>query len=174
MTEHPAHWIAQMAASAAEELRGYMNPADPSPWNLTDDDHLALLPCLDGAICDLAVCIDGIARMTADEGARKQLTEAASRLLRDCGQIRNAEAILTLRADQRDSESERAPRPAQLAAAGFPESVTGRLLQTADRTPGSPAAPAAAVAAQPFRRQVAPQASRRTGSEAASANRPRR
>ena len=145
MTEHPAHWIAQMAASAAEELRGYMNPADPSPWKLTDDDHLALLPCLDGAICDLAVCIDGIARMTADEDARRQLTEATSQLLRDCGQIRDAEAILIRRADQRGPEPESMPRPAQLAAAGFPQSMTGCLLE-AGEAPGPLTTPATAVA----------------------------
>ena len=44
MTEHPAHQIAQMTATAAGELRGYMNPAGPFPWELTDGDHLALLP----------------------------------------------------------------------------------------------------------------------------------
>ena len=82
MTEHPAHQIAQMTANAAEELRGYMNPADPFPWELTDGDHLALLPRLSTAICDLAACIDGIAQMTADQDAGRLVgPRAATRRL---------------------------------------------------------------------------------------------
>jgi hypothetical protein len=87
VTMHPAHQIAEMAANAAGEPRGYLNPADPFPWELTDDDHRALLPRLRGAIADLAVCIDGIAQMTADRDARRQLTEGAARLIGDCEQI---------------------------------------------------------------------------------------
>jgi hypothetical protein len=139
-----------MAANAAEELRGYTNAADPLPWELTKDDHLALLPCLYGAICDLAVCIDGIAHTTADQDARGQLTEAAGRLLRDCGQIRDAEAIL-LQADQPGPEPETGAPPAQLAATGFPQPTTGHPQQAASTAPEPLTAPAT-VAAQPARR----------------------
>ena len=39
MNRHPAHQIAETVMYAAEELRGYMNPDDPFPWELTEDDH---------------------------------------------------------------------------------------------------------------------------------------
>jgi len=164
VTEHPAHQIAHMAANAAEELRGYMNPADPFPWELTDGDHLALLPRLSTAICDLAACIDGIAQMTADQDAGRQLADATHPLLAGCAQIRNAEAIL--RADQPGPKPETGTRPAQLAATGFPEPMTGHLLQAAGTALAPPAAPATQAAARP---------SRRADSQAARpANRPER
>jgi hypothetical protein len=129
VTTHPAHQIAEMAANAAEELRGHMNPADPFPWELTDDDHGALLPRLRGAIAGLAVCIDGIAQMTADRGASRQLAEGAARMLADCEQIRDGETIL--RADRSGPLPGTGTRPAQLAASGFPEHMTAPLLQAA-------------------------------------------
>ena len=164
MTEHPAHQIAQMTANAAEELRGYMNPADPFPWELTDGDHLALLPRLSTAIGDLAACIDGIAQMTADQDAGRRLAEAAHPPLAGCAQIRAAEAVL--RAGQPGPEPETRMRPAQLAATGFPEPMTGHLLQAAGTALAPPAAPADLAAAR---------ASRRAESQAAGpANRPER
>src|SRR5208283_2708518 len=80
MAGHPARQLARMAADAAEELRGYTDPADPFPWELTEDDHRAILPRLHHAIADLAVCIDGIAQATADEQAKQQLAEGIGRL----------------------------------------------------------------------------------------------
>lgn len=165
MTEHPAHQIALMTSNAAEELRGYMNPADPFPWELTDGDHLALLPRLYTAICDLAACIDGIAQMTADQDAGRQLADATYPLLAGCAQIRGAEA--TLRADQPGTEPETGTRPTQLAATGFPEPMTGHLLQAAGTAP--------APAVRPDRRHAAPQESHRADGQAAlPASRPQR
>ena len=46
MAGHPARQLARMAADAAGELRGYTDPADPFPWELTEDDHRAILPRL--------------------------------------------------------------------------------------------------------------------------------
>ena len=75
MNRHPAHQIAETVMYAAEELRGYMDPDDPFPWELTEDDHLrAILPRLRHAIWAIAGCIDGIAQATADEHAKRQLT----------------------------------------------------------------------------------------------------
>ena len=81
MADHPARQLARMAADAAEELRGYTDPADPFPWELSEDDHRAILPRLHHAIADLAVCIDGITQATAGEHARQQLAEGTGRLL---------------------------------------------------------------------------------------------
>jgi hypothetical protein len=161
MTAHPAHQIAQMTANAAGELRGYLNPAGPFPWELTDGDHLALLPRLSTAIGDLAACIDAIAQMTADQDAGRQLAGAAHPLLAGCAQIRDAEAIL--RAGQPGPEPGTGTRPAQLAATGFPEPMTGHLLQAAGTALAPPAAPAARAAAR---------ASRRADSQAAPAREP--
>ena len=84
MTGHPARQLARMAADAAGELRGYTDPADPFPWELTEDDHRAILPRLHHAIADLAVCIDGIAQATArrarETAARRRHRQAAERL----------------------------------------------------------------------------------------------
>ena len=44
MADHPARQLARMTADAAEELRGYTDPADHFPWELTEDDHRAILP----------------------------------------------------------------------------------------------------------------------------------
>ena len=84
-----------MAADAAEELRGYTDPADPFPWELTEDDHRAILPRLHHAIADLAVCIDGIAQATADEHAKQQLAEGIGRLLSGCAHVSAASATLS-------------------------------------------------------------------------------
>ena len=87
MSRHPARQLARMAADAAEELRGYTDPADPFPWELTEDDHRAILPRLHHAIADLAVCIDGIAQATGDEHAKQQLAEGIGRLLSGCAHV---------------------------------------------------------------------------------------
>ena len=95
MAQHPARQLARMAADAAEELRGYTDPADPFPWELTEDDHRAILPRLHHAIADLAVCIDGIAQATADEHAKQQLAEGIGRLLSGCTHLSAASATLS-------------------------------------------------------------------------------
>ena len=84
-----------MAADAAGELRGYTDPADPFPWELTEDDHRAILPLLHHAIADLAVCIDGIAQATGDEHAKQQLAEGIGRLLSGCAHVSAAAATLS-------------------------------------------------------------------------------
>ena len=95
MADHPARQLARMAADAAGELRGYTDPADPFPWELTEDDHRAILPRLHHAIADLAVCIDGIAQATGDEHAKQQLAEGIGRLLSGCAHVSAATATLS-------------------------------------------------------------------------------
>src|ERR1700758_2507666 len=94
MAGHPARQLARMAADAAGELRGYTDPADPFPWELTEDDHRAILPRLHDAIADLAVCIDGIAQAAGDEQAKQQLAEGIGRLLSGCACLGAATAML--------------------------------------------------------------------------------
>src|SRR4029077_12967286 len=103
MAGPPARQLARMAADAAGELRGYTDPADPFPWELTEDDHRAILPRLHHAIADLAVCIDGIAQATADEHARQQLTEGIGRLLSGCTHLSAATATLRSPGKQPDA-----------------------------------------------------------------------
>ena len=109
MTQHPARQLARMAADAAGELRGYTDPADPFPWELTEDDHRAILPRLHHAIAHLAVCIDGIAQATGDEHAKQQLAEGIGRLLSGCAHVSAAGAMLSLPARSR-TRSQPSPR----------------------------------------------------------------
>src|ERR1700761_7297465 len=95
MAGHPARPLARTAAAAAGDLRGYPAPADPFPWELTEDDHRAILPRLHRTIADLAVCIDGIARATGDEHAQQQLAEGVGRLLSGCAHLSAATAVLS-------------------------------------------------------------------------------
>ena len=151
MAGHPARQLAGMAADAAGELRGYTDPADPFPWELSEDDHRAILPRLHHAIADLAVCIDGIAQATADEHAKQQLAEGIGRLLSGCAHISAATATL--------SAPGTAPlitaQAARLSAADFPAAMTAGMLQAATtltaQKPGSAAAsqPARARAGRP-------------------------
>ena len=67
MNRHSAHQIAETVMYAAEELRGYMNPDDPFPWELTEDDHLAILPRLRPLDLGHRRLHRGIARQQADE-----------------------------------------------------------------------------------------------------------
>ena len=126
-----------MAADAAGELRGYTDPADPFPWELTEDDHRAILPRLHHAIADLAVCIDGIARATGDEHAKRQLAEGIGRLLSGCAHVSAATAALSFPGKEPDAEPVITTQPAQLSAADFP----------AARAPGSRHARAAGTRA---------------------------
>ena len=149
MTQHPARQLARMAADAAGELRGYTDPADPIPWELTEDDHRAILPLLHHAIADLAVCIDGIAQATAGEHARQQLTEGIGRLLSGCAHLSAATAALSGPGKEPDAEPVITTQPAQLSAADFPAAMTAGVLQAA-ATP-APQAPGPAAAVSPAR-----------------------
>ena len=155
MAGHPARQLARMTADAAGELRGYTDPADPIPWELTDDDHRAILPLLHHAIADLAVCIDGIAQATADEHARQQLTEGIGRLLSACTHLSAASTTLSAPGAEPDAEPVITTQPAHLSAADFPAAMTAGMLQAATtptaQTPGTAAAipPARARAGHP-------------------------
>ena len=133
MSQHPAHQLARMAADAAEELRGYTDPADPFPWELTEDDHRAILPRLHHAIAHLAVCIDGIAQATGDEHAKRQLAEGIGRLLSGCTHVSAASAMLSAPGEEPDAEPAITTQPAQLSAADFPAAMTAACSR---RPPG--------------------------------------
>jgi hypothetical protein len=155
MAGHPARQLARMTADAAGELRGYTDPADPIPWELTEDDHRAILPRLHHAIADLAVCIGGIAQATAGEHARQQLTEGIGRLLSGCTHLGAASTALGVPGAEPDAEPVITTQPAHLPAADFPAAMTVGMLRTATRpaarTPGPTAAipPAHAHAGRP-------------------------
>jgi hypothetical protein len=149
MAGHPARQLALMAADAAGELRGYTDPADPFPWELTEDDHRAILPRLHHAIADLAVCIDGIAQATGDEHAKQQLAEGIGKLLNGCAHVRAATAVLSSPGKEPDAEPVITTHPAQLSAADFPAAMTAGVLQAA-ATP-APQAPGPAAAISPAR-----------------------
>ncbi len=145
MSQHPAHQLARMAADAAEELRGYTDPADPFPWELTEDDHCAILPRLHHAIAHLAVCIDGIAQATGDEHAKRQLAEGVGRLLSGCSHVSAAGAMLSLPGEEPDAEPAITPQPAQLSAADFPAAMTADVLQAVTSPPVQPSGAVAAI-----------------------------
>ena len=149
MADHPARQLARMAADAAEELRGYTDPADPFPWELTADVHRAILRRLHRAIADLAVCIDGIAQATADEQAKQQLAEGIGRLLSGCTHLSAATATLSPPGAEPDTEPVITSQPARLSAADFPAAMTAGVLQAA-ATP-APQAPGPAAAISPAR-----------------------
>jgi hypothetical protein len=153
MSQHPAHQLARMAADAAEELRGYTDPADPFPWELTEDDHRAILPRLHHAIAHLAVCIGGIAQATGDEHAKRQLAEGVGKLLSGCAHVSAASAMLGLPGEEPDAEPATTPQPAQLSAADFPAAMTADVLRAAT---SHPMQPSGAVAASSPARTRAP------------------
>jgi hypothetical protein len=141
MADHPARQLARMAADAAGELRGYTDPADPFPWELTEDDHRAILPRLHHAIADLAVCIDGIAQATGDEHAKQQLAEGIGRLLSGCTHLSAASAALSAPG----AEPVITTQPAHLSAADFPAAMTAGMLQAATSPAAQIPGPAAAI-----------------------------
>jgi hypothetical protein len=149
MTGHPARQLAQMAADAAGELRGYTDPADPFPWELTEDDHRAILPLLHRTIADLAACIDGIAQATGDKHAQQQLAEGIGKLLSGCAHLSAATAALSSPGKEPDAEPVTTTQPAQLSAADFPAAMTAGVLHAA-ATP-TPLAPGPAAAISPAR-----------------------
>ena len=169
MAGHPARQLARMAADSAGELRGYTDPADPFPWELTEDDHRAILPRLHHAITDLAVCIDGIAQATVDEHAKQQLAEGIGRLLSGCAHVSAAAATLSLPGEEPDAEPAITPQPAhepdeqddvpgeeqetmtqpaRLSAADFPAAMTAGVLQAASTPPAPASGPAVSPAAR--------------------------
>jgi hypothetical protein len=150
MAGHPARQLARMAADAAGELRGYTEPADPFPWELTEDDHCAILPLLHHAIADLAVCIDGIAQATGNEQAKQQLAEGIGRLLSGCAHLSAATATLSSPGKKPDAEPDITSQPALLSAADFPAAMTVGVLQAA-ATP-APQAPGPTAAISPASR----------------------
>ena len=141
MAGHPARQLAQMAADAAEELRGYTDPAAPYPWELSEDDHRAILPRLHHAIADLAVCIDGIAQATADEHAKQQLAEGIGRLLSGCAHLSAATATLSAPGTAPDTEPLITAQAARLSAADFPATMTPDMLQAATTPHGAETRP---------------------------------
>ena len=141
MNRHSAHQIAETVMYAAEELRGYMNPDDPFPWELTENDHLAILPRLDRSISALADGIRGIAQATGDEYAQRQLTDSYHRLVQASAGVRLA---LSSFDDESGKELETAAEPAALAASSFPQPMTADVLQEA--APASATGATAAVA----------------------------
>jgi hypothetical protein len=141
MNRHSAHQIAETVMYAAEELRGYMNPDDPFPWELTENDHLAILPRLDRSISALADGIRGIAQATGDEYAQRQLTDSYHRLVQASAGVRLA---LSSFDDKSGKELETAAEPAALAASSFPQPMTADVLQ--ETAPASATGATAAVA----------------------------
>jgi hypothetical protein len=148
VTQHPAHGIARMVEGAATELGGYLDPRDPFPWELTEQDHRAILPLLDRAISALSACLDGISQATADDYAKQQLTDGKHRLVQASAGIRLA--VLSYEPDEPDDapgeEPETAAQPARLSAADFPAVMTPGMLQAASSPPAQAPGPAASPA----------------------------
>ena len=165
MAEHPAHGLAAMAANAAEELRGYMNPADPFPWELTATDHLDLLPRLYGTMSQLAECVASLAQATTDETAKRWLTEGAKRMRTGCDHVKVAYNLLE---DDPGDQPDSAPsaRSAQVTA-DSPDKTVGaggpRTHSSLDfPNPVAPSTPTRATGPRRATGQVSPPPSRRT------------
>jgi hypothetical protein len=162
MNEHPAHGIARMVEGAATELGGYLDPRDPFPWELTEEDHLAILPRLDRAISALSACLDGISQATADDYAKGQLTEAKYRLVQASAGV--SLVVLSCEPDEPDDapgeEPETVTQPAHLSAADFPAVMTADVLQAASSPPAQATGPAVSSARRT--RSCPPQGNART------------
>ena len=150
MTGHPAHGIARMVEGAATELGGYLDPRGPFPWELTEEDHRAILPLLGRAISALSACLDGISQATAGDYAKRQLTDGKHRLVQASAGVRLA--VLSYYPDERDDvpgeEQATAAQPARLSAADFPAVMTAGVLQAASRPPAPASGPAVSPAAR--------------------------
>jgi hypothetical protein len=150
VTEHPAHGIARMIEGAATELGGYLDPRDPFPWELTEEDHRAILPLLDRAISALSACLDGISQATADDYAKQQLTDGKYRLVQASAGVRLA--VLSYEPDEKDDVLEEEPetviQPARLSAADFPAVMTAGVLRAASSPPAPASGPAVSSARQ--------------------------
>lgn len=141
MNRHPAHRMAVTVMDAAEELHGYMDPDDPFPWELTEDDHRDLLPCLERAIIALGDAIRGIAQVTGDEYAQQRLTDSYHRLVQAKASVGLAMSVLV---DEPGEDPETAAEAAGLAASSFPQPMTASMLQKAATAPIPPGTPATA------------------------------
>jgi len=75
---------------AAEELRGYTDPGDQFPWELTEDDHRDLLQRLERATMALGDGIRGIAQASGDEYVQERLTDSYHRLVQASANVRLA------------------------------------------------------------------------------------
>jgi hypothetical protein len=150
VTGHPAHGIARMVEGAATELGGYLDPRGPFPWELTEDDHRAILPLLDRAISALSACLDGISQATAGDYAKRQLTDGKHRLVQASAGVRLA--VLSYEPDEQDDvpgeEQETAAQPARLSAADFPAVMTAGVLRAASSPPALASGPAVSPAAR--------------------------
>lgn len=153
MTGHPAHGIARMVEGAATELGGYLDPRDPFPWELTEDDHRAILPLLDRAISALSACLDGISQATADDYAKQQLAQSRYRLVQASAGVRLA--VLSYEPDEPDDvpgeEQETVTQPARLSAADFPAGMTAGVLQAASNPTAPASGPAVSARARASR-----------------------
>jgi hypothetical protein len=139
MNRHPAHQMAGTVEMAAAELRGYMDPDDPFPWELTEDDHRDLLPLMERAIMALGDSIRGIAAATGDEYAQQRLTDSYHRLVQASANVRLALSSLDDEPDDEPGEDlETAPHAAALAAASFPQPMTAGALREAAPAAGQP------------------------------------
>jgi hypothetical protein len=141
MTEHPAHRMAQAAADAAAELRGYLDPDVTIPWELAERDHRDVLARLQSAIAEFATCIEGIAQATGDERAHRQLTDAVARMRHGCVHISAAAATLGRPDDQPRPRAHVVTRPAQLSARDFPAAMTSDVLRGGTDEPLQPPGP---------------------------------
>jgi len=134
-----------MVEGAATELGGYLDPHDPFPWELTEEDHRAILPLLDRAISALSACLDGISQATADDYAKQQLTDGKYRLVQASAGVRLA--VLSYEPDDVPGEEpETVTQPTRLSAADFPAVMTAGVLQAASSPPALASDPAASSA----------------------------
>lgn len=139
MNRHPARQMAGTVEMAAAELRGYMDPDNPFPWELTEDDHRDLLPRMERAIMALGDSIRGIAQATGDEYAQQRLTDSYHRLVQASASVRLALSSLDDEPDDEPGgELETAPHVAALAATSFPQPMTAGMLREAATAPAPP------------------------------------
>jgi len=126
------------------------------------------MPRLCDAVARLADCIGSIAQATTDQDAKGQFLDGARTILRGCAQVQAAGTLLP--GEPGGPGPAAATRPQQLAASGFPEPMTGHLLQAVGASPP----PATTPTARPGR-PAAPQMPGRTVAEATEpASNPRR
>ena len=116
MGQHPAHDLATAAEGAARELRSWADPGGwQQPGELADADFAALLPRIQGALAELAGCLDAIGSATTSDSAAGRLTATASQLRQSAGRIPAIRAEIAEAA--RIQEAIRAGRAAEQASA---------------------------------------------------------
>jgi hypothetical protein len=159
MAGHPAHGLAAMAANAAEELRSYVNPADPFPWELTGADRIDLLPRLYETVSQLAGCIASLAEATADEDARRWLTEGANQIASGYRAVQVGYDLLA--DDPGDQPGPARSGTAQIVRVSASKAAEGKESASGRRTPQ-------ALAAEGF--PFGPTAGRRPDSDAGTSS----